>query len=287
MVKNREIRVREMTEQDLDFAAALTHTAGWTSESREVFAAFLACDPGGCFLAEAGGEKAGICVATTYLKNGFIGELVVSKHMRVLGLGPLLFQKALGHLLAGQMENIYLDGDLNAVSYYESLGFRKICRSLRFRGKIKGKKHAHVRRLQAGDLDGLCALDRELFGDDRGFFLRRRAEDSPGLCLVAEREGRLSGWIMARPGDGLLAVGPWAALARGEDAVPLLEHLASENGTAVFRVGVLEKNVKAWQALRSWPGFQETCHSWFMVRGESERLGNHPALYAIGSGAKG
>ena len=286
MVKNREIRIREMTPEDLDFATALTHTAGWTSESREVFAAFLACDASGCFIAEAGGEKAGICVATKYLKSGYLGELVVSKHMRVLGIGPLLFQKSLDHLLAGQMESIYLDGDLNAVSYYETMGFRKICRSLRFRGKIKGKKHANVRRLQPGDLDRLCAMDRELFGDDRGFFLRRRAEDSPGLCLVSEKDGRINGWIMARPGDGLLAVGPWAAMD-GEDAAPLLEHLANENGTLVFRVGVLEKNVKAWQMLRSRPGLQETCHSWFMVRGESERLGNHPALYAIGSGAKG
>lgn len=129
-------------------------------------------------------------------------------------------------------------------------------------------------------------MDRELFGDDRGFFLRRRANHSPGLCLVSEKEGRLGGWIMARPGDGLLAVGPWAAL-NGEDAAPLLEHLASENGTAVFRIGVLEKNVKAWQMLRSLAGLQENIHSWFMVRGESERLGNHQSLYAIGSGAKG
>jgi ribosomal protein S18 acetylase RimI-like enzyme len=287
MEKNRDVRIREMTPADLDFATALTHSAGWTSESREVFEAFLENDPHGCFIAEAGGQKAGVCVATKFVKNGFIGELIVSKTMRVLGIGPTLFQKALDHLLAGQTENIYLDGDLNAISYYETMGFRKICRSLRFRGKIKGKKHAAVRPLQPGDLDGLCAMDRELFGDDRGFFLRRRAENSPGLCLVLEKEGRLSGWIMSRPGDGLLAVGPWAAADGEEDAVSLLEHLANENGTMVFRVGVLEKNVKSSQLLRSWAGFQETCHSWFMVRGASERLGNHPGLYAIGSGAKG
>jgi ribosomal protein S18 acetylase RimI-like enzyme len=285
--KNRDISIREMTTEDLDFATALTHSAGWSNESREVFAAFLEHDARGCFIAEAGGEKAGVCVATKYLKNGFIGELVVSKSMRVLGIGPMLFQKSLDHLLASQTENIYLDGDLNAISYYETMGFRKICRSLRFRGKIKGKKHANVRRLQPGDLDRLCAMDRELFGDNRSFFLRRRVENSPGLCLVSEKEGHLSGWIMARPGDGLLAVGPWAALNGEEDAASLLDYLSNENGSAVFRVGVLEKNVKALQLLRSRFDFQETCHSWFMVRGGSDRLGNHPGLYAIGSGAKG
>jgi ribosomal protein S18 acetylase RimI-like enzyme len=295
MAKSKDIRIREMTENDLDFAAALTHQAGWASESRDVFSAFLENDPAGCFIAEAGGERAGLCVATTFIRNGFIGELVVSANMRVLGIGPLLFQKSLNHLLEGQMETIYLDGDLNAVSYYESMGFSKICRSLRFRGKIKGKKHAVVRRLRPDDIDPLCAMDRELFGDDRAFFLRRRAEIFPELCLVLEKENRLGGWIMARPGDGLLAVGPWAAPHGQDDAVALLEHLANENGTSTFRIGVLEKNLTSAWLLRSLPGMRETIHSWYMARSGSglvgeeplRHLGDHPALYAIGSGAKG
>jgi predicted N-acetyltransferase YhbS len=288
------VRIRQMTGGDLDFATALTHQAGWASESLDAFAAFLAHDASGCFIAEAGEEKAGVCVATRYARHGFIGELIVSKHLRVLGIGQLLFQKALDHLLAAGVESVFLDGDLNAVSYYEKMGFRKVCRSLRFRGKFKGKKHANVRPLQPGELDRLCVLDSELFGDDRGFFLSWRAEKFPRLCLVAEREGRINGWIMARPGDGVLAVGPWAALEPG-DAAPLLEHLASEHGTEYFRLGVLEKNAAAVQLLRSWSGLQEGIHSWFMVRHSSapasgdlrKLLGDHPALYAIGSGAKG
>jgi len=287
MTKKRDILIREMTPADLDFATGLTHAAGWPRENREFFEAFLENDRHGCFIAEAGGEKAGVCMATKYVKNGFIGNLVVGGPMRILGIGLMLFQRSLDRLLAGQMENIYLDGDLNAVSYYETLGFRKICRSLRFRGKVKGKKHAGVRHLRPDDLDRLCELDRELFGDDRGFFLRHRAETSPGLCLVLEKEDRLCGWIMARPGDGLLAIGPWASLHGQDDAIALLEQLANENGSAVFRVGVLEKNLTSAWLLRSQPGLQEAIHSWYMVRGESERLGNHPALYAIGSGAKG
>jgi len=288
------VTIREMKPEDIDFATGLTHAAGWASESLDAFAAFHAHDPHGCFIAEAGGEKAGVCVATRYARNGFIGELIVSRPMRLLALGQLLFQRALDYLLAGGTENIYLDGDLNAVSFYEKMGFRKVCRSLRFQGKVRGKKHAGVRHLQPEDLDRLCAQDGELFGDDRGFFLRRRAASFPRMCLVAERQGEITGWIMARPGDGVLAVGPWAVLA-SDVAVPLLEHLASEHGTEALRVGVLEKNAEAARLLRSWPGLQEGIHSWRMVRGPSDplagdhqgRLGEHPALYAIGSGAKG
>ncbi len=281
-----KVTIREMTAADLDFATSLIHQAGWSSESMDSFSAFLAHDASGCFIAEAGGEKAGVCIATKYDRNGFIGELVVSKHLRVLGIGQLLFQRALDRLLGAGLESIYLDGDLNAVSYYEKMGFRKVCRSLRFRGKFKGKKHDHVRFLRPGEMDRLCGLDKEFFGDDRSFFMRRRAETFPRMCLVAERQGDIKGWIMARPGDGLLAIGPWAALVP-EEAAPLLEHLASEHGTEALRVGVLEKNAEAVRLLRSWPGLQEGIHSWRMVRGPSERLGDHPALYAIGSGAKG
>jgi ribosomal protein S18 acetylase RimI-like enzyme len=286
--------IRAMTAGDVDFATGLTHAAGWASESRDAFAAFLAHDPAGCFIAEAGGERAGICIASRFERSGFIGELVVSRHMRLLAIGQLLFQEALAYLLAAGLESIYLDGDLNAVSYYEKMGFRKVCRSLRFRGKFKGRKHDAVRPLRREDLDRLCAVDRELFGDDRSFFLRRRLESFPRLCLGAERGGELRGWIMARPGDGLLAVGPWAALEPAA-AAPLLEHLASEHGTEPLRLGVLERNAEAVRLLRSWPGMVEGIHSWRMVRGPAAprggepqgRLGDHPALYAIGSGAKG
>jgi ribosomal protein S18 acetylase RimI-like enzyme len=281
-----EVNIRQMAAADIDFASGLAHAAGWASESLDAFASFLDHDAAGCFIAEAGSEKAGICIATKYAHNGFIGELIVSRHLRLLGIGQMLFQRALDYLLAGRMESIYLDGDLNAVSFYEKMGFRKVCRSLRFRGKFKGKMHPHIRHLQTADIERLCELDREMFGDDRGFFLRRRIESFPRMCLVAERRGSMAGWLMARPGDGLLAVGPWAALDPDE-AAPLLEHLASEHGTEALRIGVMEKNADAVRLLRSWPGLQEGIHSWRMVRGPSERLGDHPALYAIGSGAKG
>lgn len=294
MAASSEVRIRAMRTEDIDFATGLVHAAGWASESMDSFASFLAHDPRGCFIAEAGAEKAGICIATRYGRSGFIGELVVSRHLRLLGIGQLLFQRALDYLLEAGVDGIGLDGDLNAVSYYEKMGFRKACRSLRFRGKFRGRKHAHVRPLLPADLDRLCALDREFFAADRSFFLRRRLETFPRMCLVAERAGEIRGWIMARPGDGLLAVGPWAALAP-EEAPPLLEHLAAEHGTEALRVGVLERNADAARLLRAWPGMAEGIHSWRMVRRGGEAagsglqglLGDHPALYAIGSGAKG
>ncbi len=287
MSKSEAVRLREMAAGDMDFALGLFLSVGWAGEGREILEAFLAYDPHGCFFAESAGEPAGLCCATRYRTNGFIGELIVAPRFRRLGAGRLLFGAAVEYLRAGGIENIYLDGDLNAVPYYEIKGFRKLGRSLRFRGRIAGRKNGRIRSLRADDLDALCALDRDLFGDDRSFFLCRRLGIPGNTGLVLDNNGRLGGYIMARPGEGLYSVGPWASLDGPDAALALLEHLAVEIPSAIFRLGPLENNPAAVRLLRSLPGLTETEPSWYMVKGNSERLGRHPGLYAIGSAAKG
>jgi predicted N-acetyltransferase YhbS len=282
-----EWMIREMRSDDLDFAYGCTLSVGWFGEGKDIFRIFLEHDPRGCLVAEVEGRRAGICIATPYLKNGFIGELVVIREMRIFGIGRHLFKRALDTLGAQGIPNIYLDGDLNAVPFYESSGFKKICRSLRFKGKVKGKKHLGIRRAQPSDIDRICRLDGDLFGDDRSFFLRARAALHPELCLVQEKQDRLLGYIMAMPAEGLTSVGPWAAVNPDGSAMLLLEHLAFQIPESVLRIGVLEKNEDAVKLIRSQPGLEEAPFSWFMVHGPSTRLGLHPALYAIGSAAKG
>lgn len=282
-----ELSVRLMTPEDIGFAIERIREAGWASQSRDVFAAFLDHDPGGCFVAEAGNERVGICVATRYRDNAFIGELVVRRDRRILGAGRRLLHQALDYLDGQGIRDIFLDGDLNAVPYYEAVGFKKIRRSLRFRGGIRGKFHPDVRPLRPADLDGICVRDLEFFGDDRSFFLRRFAALYPELVLVREDDEGICAYIMAKPGQELLAVGPWADWRPGENSIHLLEHLAAASGAGVFRIGVMESNETAAALIRSCAGLAETPYCWFMGRGESRRLGSHPALYAIGSGAKG
>jgi ribosomal protein S18 acetylase RimI-like enzyme len=287
MAENNALRIRAMTPADIDFAIARIREAGWASQSRDVFAAFLDHDPHGCFVAEAAKERAGICIATPYRGSAYNGELVVKRDMRVLGAGRMLFGQALAYLAGRGLSDIFLDGDLNAVPYYEAMGFKKIGRSLRFLGRLRGKSHADVRPLRAADLDMICARDREFFGEDRSFFLRRFAALYPELGFVREDGNGVCGYIMAKPGQELLAIGPWADWGSGENSAHLPEHLAAASGAGVFRIGVMESNEKATALIRSFAGLAESHYCWFMGRGGSRRLGNHPALYAIGSGAKG
>jgi len=67
----------------------------------------------------------------------------------------------------------------------------------------------------------------------------------------------------------------------------LLEQLALAVPGERLRIGVLESNQHAVSLLRATPGLVEGLPSWRMVLGESQSLGDHPWLYAIGSAAKG
>jgi len=97
--------IRQMVSSDLDFALRCANAEGWLSETREVFETFLAYDRNGCFVAEHDSQRIGICVATRYKKNGFIGELIVIHAMRNRGFGKRLMQHAMG-----------LGGDLPALA---------------------------------------------------------------------------------------------------------------------------------------------------------------------------
>jgi len=281
------MHIRQMTRADIDFAFACAQEEGWQSETQKDFEGFLIYNPTGCFVAGAGSEKIGICVATAYRDNGFIGELIIKKEHRGKGYGTQLFDFSIKYLAAKGIKNIYLDGDLAAVPIYEKAGFRKIDRSLRFAGKIPGKKQKNVRKVTPDDINTICAIDRELFGDDRGFFLRRRFAMYSELCFVSENNNRINGYLMARPGHEVISVGPWVLLEPGENPEALLAGLSLGTGDRMLRLGILESNTTAVGIIKSLQTFAENEYCWRMVQGPQEDLGMDKNLIAIGSAAKG
>lgn len=160
------------------------------SETREVFTWALGFDPGGCFVAESEEARAGICVAPSYGATGFIGELIVRPGFRGRGLGQHLLDWAIDDLTRRSARAIFLDGVSRAVPLYERAGFRKVCRSLRFLGVLPAGVAPGTRPVEADDLPAIVALDREVFGTDRGFFLAQCLAAHAGLCPVRTRGDR-------------------------------------------------------------------------------------------------
>lgn len=276
-----------MKAHDAAFAHACTSAEGWAGETVEVFETFLANDPEGSFVAEYDGIPAGICVAVRYRKNGFVGELVATREFRGRGVGGALFRAAIEYLTKSGIETIYLDGDLEAVPLYERTGFRRVCRSLRYVGAVRESSSEGVRALRRSDLPQVCSLDAVLFGDDRGRYLERRFDLFPELCFVSESEGLLTGYVMGRPGVGVLSAGPWISRGPEREAVALLAALGAQSGGTPLRLGVLESSARAVEIIRSCGEFEEQTPSWRMVWGRDTRLGEHEDVLAIGSAAKG
>jgi GNAT superfamily N-acetyltransferase len=281
------IQIREMKKYDTTFAFRCTRREGWSSETEDTFSAFLEYDPRGNFIAEAEGLPVGLCVAIAYRKHGFIGELIVIEEERGKGYGKALFKHSVEYLKSRIAGSLFLDGDLEAVPIYEKFGFHKICRSLRFLGFIESADHPGVHTAGTEDVDRVCAIDKTYFGDDRSFFIRRAHRTTPEMFFVLKKRGKIRGYIMARPGVGVVSVGPYALLDPAEDPLVLLRWLARKVPDQPLRFGLLETQHKAVEVVRKSGAFQEQVPCWRMGLGQSADLGMDGHLIAVGSAAKG
>jgi predicted N-acetyltransferase YhbS len=276
-----------MDSGDLDLCVELVTNEGWVSETREVFEDSLTFDPHGCFVAEEDGNSIGIIVATAYNRAGFLGELIVRPEYRGRGLGRLLLEHGIDYLHKRGCNSIYLDGDTPAVPLYERLGFATICKSLRFIGTVTSGKFADVRPMTMNDRDVVSRLDRDAFGDDRTFFLSRRLKAHPELCYCQTRNSEVIGFVMARPGRGVVSVAPWISHNIDDTGFHLLRALACDTCEVRLRIGILESNRAGVSMLRTMERLEESEPSWRMVLGADIGLGASDQILAIGSPAKG
>jgi predicted N-acetyltransferase YhbS len=281
------LNLRQMVPSDLGFAARCANDVGWASTTEEQFAASLAYDPEGCFVAAEKGARIGMCIATKYGESGFVGNLIVAEEMRGRGVGRQLLDRAIDYLHGCGTRNILLDSVPAAVSLYERAGFSHVCPSLRFSGPVRGQVTPQVRQIQVTDLEAVRELDREAFGADRWFFLEDSWSLNPRLGKVLEQQGQIVGFILGRAGHGVVGVGPWIARPGTESAGLLLESLAAAAAGLPLSLGVLETSVAAVRFIRSLGMSEKQVPSYRMVLGPSAYVGSSPQCWAVGSPAKG
>jgi GNAT superfamily N-acetyltransferase len=282
-----EIVIREMSSDDLAFAASCTTGEGWASEDLSCLESFFLKDPQGCLVAEENGRSIGICIATCFGKSGFIGELIVIPEARGKGIGASLLNHGVTILKDRGVETVYLDGVLKAVQLYERNGFRKICRSWRFSGCLPGATSYNVRRMVFSDLEQVSAFDQMYFGEDRSFFIKRRFELFPELSHVQVEGQQITGYILGRNGPGWISAGPWVVNAEMGNPIDLLSAFSLEGHGESISVGVLDTNLQACKLLGSMGFVVRPDSPWRMALGPASHLGTAPQCMAIGSAAKG
>src|SRR2546426_4380027 len=203
-------RIRRLEERDIDAAIALTDLEAW-GYTREDFRRLLALSPDGCFAAERDGRLVGVLTTTPYDGLAFLGAVIVAPELRGKGVGREMMEAALVHLRKTGVRTVRLNAYLNAIPFYERLGFHGEYEVIRWHGPAGagGERVRGVRPVRPADLTGLAQMDAKYFGANRQILFARLAEEFSGTFLVAERGGRLSGLIVGNPSGDSCEIGPW------------------------------------------------------------------------------
>ncbi len=278
--------IRRLTERDIDTAIALTDLEAW-GYTREDFLRLLALSPEGCFAAESDGAVVGLLTTTRYNGLAFLGAVIVHPGWRGKGLGKRLMEAALGHLDRAGVATVRLNAYLHVVPFYERLGFVGEYEVARWEGAARAGGREGVRRVRGADLPALAVFDAPFFGASRRPLLERLASEFPATFLVAERAGRIAGYIVGNVSGPSCEIGPWVVEPGWtEGARRLFAGLVASSGRSEFALTGPLRNAPLVAFVRE-AGFRERFRTLRMRRGPERYSGNAEGIWAAGGLEKG
>ena len=273
MSSTSETTIRQLTWNDLVFAAFLGEMVGW-NQLRADWERLMVTEPDGCFLIECQGSPAGTATTTTYGTDlGWIGMVLVHPDFRRRGLATALLNRCMKYLLdEKKVQCVKLDATPEGRKVYAKLGFQEEFELARWSGHcIPGNP--------VGDGEGnwntYAALDREAFGSDRRTYLEELSKNScdgffgqRGYGLL--REGRIARYL-----------GPVVAESSGPGRTIVLNLLRASESHPVFW-DIPEEN-QAAVSLAEELGFERKRRLVRMWMGKKNAAGRSDLQWAIGA----
>jgi hypothetical protein len=183
---------------------------------------------------------------------------------------------------------VRLNAYLNAIPFYEKLGFRREYEVVRWHGApgTPGGLGA-VRPVRLDDLEALASWDETSFGANRRPLLDRLADEVPSTFLISERRGAVQGYIVGNPSGDSCEIGPWTVAPGRPLTARDLFHgvvLAAGVSEVAFSGPSRNEDLLEWvRALR----FQEVFRALRMVWGTDEFAGDPRGVWALGGLEKG
>jgi ribosomal protein S18 acetylase RimI-like enzyme len=280
-------QIRRLEERDIDAAIALTDLEAW-GYTREDFRRLLALSPGGCFAAERDRRVVGVLTTTTYDGLAFLGAVIVAPELRGKGVGKQMMEATLAHLRTAGVRTVRLNAYLNAIPFYERLGFHREYEVIRWHGSASGRGTVPtVRPVRADDLAGLARMDASYFGANRIALLARLAAEFPRTFLVAEHGGRPTGFIVGNPSGGACEIGPWVVEPTAtEVAQDLFQTLVEAAGSSDVALSGPSQNRALLEFVRK-AGFGEVFRALRMWWGTDGFPGDPAGIWAAGGLEKG
>ncbi len=279
------MKIRLMESTDIDFALTLTSREKWSDIPAD-FELLIAHSPQAAFVGIEEHKRIGMISAVAYGRTGFIGSLIVLDEYRGKGNGTGLMRFAIGFLERQGVHTMMLDAVPEAASMYTKLGFRPVCKSLRFTGTVDGNISRNIRNLTPADTQRVIDLDRTAFGNDRSHFLRGVLRGFPDLCYVLIDGPEIVGFALASERTSTVRIAPWIMAKHHQDAGDLIRAISVKASDKPLSLGVLESNRPSVEVCRAL-GLRETSYSIRMVRSKLPPNTCSDMEYAIGSPAKG
>jgi GNAT superfamily N-acetyltransferase len=213
----------------------------------------------------------------------WVAMVLTSEPFRRRGLATRNLQWALERcqqrrLIAG------LDATPAGVEVYRRLGFQEVCGLQRLvaeplRPQRSLRREVAIRPVQAArDLDAIARLDARVFGAERRRLLAHLSRSQPRRALLAEAQGELAGFVLARTGRVTLQLGP--LVARSANVARLLLAQALVGVTGPVSIDVPTDRTSFVEALEE-AGFQPVRSFTRMLRGAPDQLGDLTSCFAI------
>ncbi len=228
------IDVRSMAYSDLPFGEKFSQQAGWNQTVAD-WLRFFELQPGGCFVAELGGQLVGTVTTCVFDHVGWIGMMLVDPSARRQGVGRALMNRAIEYLENQTTDVVRLDATLMGEPLYRSLGFKTQYRLTRFAGTARSPSDEKpIEHFPKPDWEQIAAFDEALTGYSRQKLFRRFGAE-PGIDLLVERNGReMLGYVCTRPGRLARYVGPCMASSSDVGERLLRQALSQYRSQTVF-----------------------------------------------------
>jgi GNAT superfamily N-acetyltransferase len=207
-----------LDEARLTGALALSSEAGWNQEADDWRLLLRQATVFGRVRRRDGALIGSAAVLPLGNRLSWIGMVLVTGAERRRGHGRDLMRRSIGHIeAAGAVAG--LDATPAGRELYRSLGFQEAATLMRMgrdvppspSGGGAGGGALGIRHAGADDLARLCRYDAQAFGADRAAILRDLYQRRPESAFLAQSDGRLTGFVLARPGRLATQIGPLVA----------------------------------------------------------------------------
>lgn len=207
--------IGRLTPDDVGDAWQLSTQVGWNQTEADWWR-LLELFPETCFAGRIEGALVATSTLATYGHVGWIGMVLVDEEYRRRGYGSELFERALDTGVGVDLEIVGLDATDAGRTVYSQYGFENVGGIDRWIGTIETVPELdnteRVRNIRA--VGEIAPFDRRHTGVDRRALLEHllATEGVSGLCC--ERDGKIRGYGIVRPGRIHPQIGPVVASER-------------------------------------------------------------------------